>query len=310
MTLPALKKTFYSNGKLLITGEYTVLDGAMALALPTKSGQSLEVQSNTGNAIKWTSFDADGSIWLEVAIRVDDIIKNNQTGTSAEANTLIKILHEAHKANPEILTSGFDITTNLTFPRNWGLGTSSTLINNVAQWFGIDAYALLANTFGGSGYDIACAQNNTPIMYTLVEGEPIVTPVVFNPAYADTIYFVYLNQKQNSRDAIAAYRERRNEVTTIIDNINLLTQQMLAAKDFRSFASALEKHEALMAGVLGIDPVQERLFPEFKGVVKSLGAWGGDFVMVIAEENPTGYFKNKGYETVVGWGEMILTYNK
>jgi len=31
--------SFYSNGKLLITGEYLVLDGAKALALPTKYGQ-------------------------------------------------------------------------------------------------------------------------------------------------------------------------------------------------------------------------------------------------------------------------------
>ena len=27
---------FYSHGKLLITGEYAVLDGAKAIALPTK----------------------------------------------------------------------------------------------------------------------------------------------------------------------------------------------------------------------------------------------------------------------------------
>jgi mevalonate kinase len=27
---------FYSNGKLLLTGEYLVLDGAKSLALPTK----------------------------------------------------------------------------------------------------------------------------------------------------------------------------------------------------------------------------------------------------------------------------------
>ncbi|MDB4497362.1 GHMP kinase, partial [Flavobacteriaceae bacterium] len=28
--------TFYSNGKLLLTGEYLVLEGATALAVPTK----------------------------------------------------------------------------------------------------------------------------------------------------------------------------------------------------------------------------------------------------------------------------------
>jgi hypothetical protein len=38
-----MQKTFYSNGKLLITGEYLILDGAKGLALPTKMGQNLSV---------------------------------------------------------------------------------------------------------------------------------------------------------------------------------------------------------------------------------------------------------------------------
>ena len=31
---------FYSNGKLLITGEYVILDGALSLAVPSLLGQS------------------------------------------------------------------------------------------------------------------------------------------------------------------------------------------------------------------------------------------------------------------------------
>ena len=37
-------QTFYSNGKLLLTGEYLVIDGAKALAIPTQKGQSLSVK--------------------------------------------------------------------------------------------------------------------------------------------------------------------------------------------------------------------------------------------------------------------------
>jgi len=306
MTLPALKKTFYSNGKLFLMGEYTVLDGALAFAVPTKSGQSLEVAALADNIVKWTSLDADGSVWLEVEVSIEDIISNKQSAASAEANTLIKILHEAHTANPEILTSGFEVTTKLTFQRNWGLGTSSTLINNVAQWFGIDAYALLANTFGGSGYDIACAQNDTPIIYRVADGAVEVTPVSFNPDFINNIWFVYLNQKQNSRDAIAAYKQRQFDKQMLVSRIDILVTQLATAQDMQSFASALEKQEALLGGVLGIAPVQEKLFPDFKGIVKSLGAWGGDFVMAVTEENPTEYFKQKGYETVVAWRDMVL----
>jgi mevalonate kinase len=52
-----MKKTFYSNGKLLITGEYLVLDGAKALALPTKFGQNLTVEEGANQEISWTSHD-------------------------------------------------------------------------------------------------------------------------------------------------------------------------------------------------------------------------------------------------------------
>jgi mevalonate kinase len=40
-------QTFYSHGKLLISSEYAVLDGAQALALPTKFGQTLKVESTS-----------------------------------------------------------------------------------------------------------------------------------------------------------------------------------------------------------------------------------------------------------------------
>ncbi|SFQ24941.1 hypothetical protein SAMN05444144_102171 [Flavobacterium akiainvivens] len=288
-------------------GEYTVLDGSAAFALPTKFGQSLEVQNRAGDTLLWKSHDADGTLWLEAEIPVNDIVANNGQSHPEATQMLIKVLHEAHKANPEILANGgFEVVTKLTFPRLWGLGTSSTFIALVAEWFGIDAYELLANTFGGSGYDIACAQHDMAVLYTKTANEPIVETFDFNPPFAHNLYFVYLNKKQNSREAIAAYRERNFDRPALVAQINKLIEALVAAPDLSSFASALEKQEALVGGVLGIAPVQERLFPDFKGVVKSLGAWGGDFILAATEENPTEYFKTKGYDVVVPYGEMIL----
>ena len=66
----------------------------------------------------------------------------------------------------------------------------------MAQWANIDAYILLEMTFGGSGYDIACAQTNSPIIYQLENEIPNFKTVSFNPTFKDQIYFVYLNQKQ------------------------------------------------------------------------------------------------------------------
>jgi hypothetical protein len=76
-------------------------------------------------------------------------------------STLLSILHEGYVLNPSFIKAERDIILlQLSFPKKMGLGTSSTLINNIAQWLQIDAFTLLNNSFGGSGYDIACAQNN------------------------------------------------------------------------------------------------------------------------------------------------------
>ena len=194
-----MKKTLYANGKLFIMGEYTVLDGSDAFALPTRFGQSLEVETNESDTIHWKSFDADGNVWLEASLTLEEIWSRQESnpGVNTAETMLIKVLHEAHKVNPKILTSGFDVATKLTFPRLWGLGTSSTLISLVADWFGIDPYRLLAQTFGGSGYDIACAQQKEPLIFNMNDGNPTVRTVTFSPDFAGKLYFVYLNQKQN-----------------------------------------------------------------------------------------------------------------
>lgn len=303
-----MKQTFYSNGKLLIAGEYTVLDGASAFALPTKWGQYLRVEEGSGNTIKWISKDADGSVWLDLELPFYAIIEKKQDGDIQELKTLIAILHEAHKANPNVLdaSQGFEITTELTFPRHWGLGSSSTLINNIAQWFAIDAFQLLWKSFGGSGYDIACAQNDTPIIYHLENNYPVIKAIEFSPAFIHNLYFIYLNRKQNSRQAIAAYKDKRNNLTGTLTAINNIICKVINAKDLTAFCSALEEQEQIMSKVLEAPTAKETLFPDFKGTIKSLGAWGGDFILAASEDDPAFYFTQKGYDTIIPFDEMIL----
>lgn len=304
-----MKQTFYSNGKLLITGEYLVLDGAKAFALPTKFGQSLEIEESDGNLIHWKSFDSDGSIWFEDSIPFASITRKERFDDAKNIkNTLIEILHEAYLMNPGFINNakGYTITTRLTFPKSWGLGTSSTLINNIAQWLKLDAFELLRTSFGGSGYDVACAQNNMPITYQLVNDKPVIEAVTFNPGFKDKIYFVYLNKKQNSKAAIAAYYGQRGNPAKSIAKINAITEAVINAQTANEFALALQKHEIEMSNVLELETIQEALFPDFEGVIKSLGAWGGDFVMAVSKENPSGYFKSKGFDVVVPYDDMIL----
>ena len=305
-----MKKTFYSNGKLLITGEYLVLDGAKAFALPTKMGQNLIIEEGNNKEIIWKSYDADGSIWFEDTLLFSDISKEINPETESVKGTLTTILHKAFKLNPDFIlnSNGYRITTELGFPKSWGLGTSSTLINNIAQWLQIDAFTLLKNSFGGSGYDIACAQNDTPIIYHLEHGNPIVEKVIFNPEFTQNLYFVYLNKKQSSKTAIAAYNiNKKNNLARTIALNDLITSEVLNAATLQSFATALQKHEVQMSIILETQTIKESVFPDFNGVIKSLGAWGGDFVMAITENNPTAYFTSKGYKTIVPYNEMIVS---
>lgn len=304
-----IKQTFYSNGKLLITGEYVVLDGAKAFALPTKYGQSLMVEAAENHCIYWTSYDSDGSIWFEDVIPFSSIIRKERFDDAKNVkNTLIEILHEAYQMNADFIASskGYRITTELTFPKLWGLGTSSTLINNIAQWLGIDAYALLKRSFGGSGYDIACAQNNLGIVYQLVDEKPIVEIVDFQPDFTAQIFFVYLNQKQNSKNAIASYYNKSSDVQKVLPIIDKITQTVITATNPKEFALALAQHEIELSNILELTTVKEVLFEDFPGVIKSLGAWGGDFVLSISKEDPTAYFKSRGFPVVIPYHEMIL----
>ena len=303
-----MKETFYSNGKLLITGEYLVLDGAKAFALPTKFGQNLAVESGKNKEISWKSFDSDGTIWFDDVILFSDILNKTQFENQTVKNTLIEILHQAYILNPNYLekSDGYVVMTQLTFPRNWGLGTSSTLINNIASWCRIDAFELLQKSFGGSGYDIACAQNNTPITYQLINQKPIVKKVLFDINFKENIYFVYLNKKQNSRNAIESYYKKKNNLDNVIPEINLITDNILNAIDLQNIEIQVHKHEDLISQIVEIPTIKETLFPDFNGTIKSLGAWGGDFVMIISTEKPQKYFQLKGYNTIFSFNDLIL----
>jgi mevalonate kinase len=289
-----------------------VLDRAKALAIPTKYGQSLTVAANTTNTIIWKSYNELDELWFEDEFSVNDsatklrLKAKNYTDISKR---LIQILRAAYDLNSEFLNSkqGYTITTHQNFNRLWGLGTSSTLINNIASWAQVDAYKLLEKTFKGSGYDIACAQHNNPITYQLrFARKPLVETIDFNPNFKSQLYFVYLNEKQNSREGITAYRKKAKVDAETIVNINLITEAMIGCETLSDFENLIVNHEAIISKLIDQKPIKTRLFKDFEGAIKSLGAWGGDFVLVTAKTDPTSYFNSKGFDVVIPYSEMVL----
>lgn len=301
-------ETFYSHGKLLISSEYAVLDGAIALALPTKFGQSLDVESNSDNTIHWKSISNSGNVWFEAEFIIDTTLKISSKNTSNIAVRLVQVLEALQQLNPTLFEAhkGYTLTTTLEFPENWGLGSSSTLINNLAQWAQVDAFKLLELTFGGSGFDIACAQQDTGILFQLDKEKPTVKSVDFSPPFLDALFFVHRNQKQNSRDGIRSYKTLTANQSLDFSELNSLTLDLLNCSDLKNFESLIEQHERYISTLIQQPPLKEALFSDYKGAIKSLGAWGGDFFLATGDPSSIEYFKSKGYKTILPFSEMIL----
>ncbi len=327
---------YYSHGKFLLTGEYLVLKGALALALPLKLGQSLEAEQleTNNNQLHWESWQPEGK-WFSVTLNRENLV-NFSADDPDKAMRLSQILLAVKQLSPRAF-EGNDIkfTTRLDFDPNWGLGSSSTLIANLAQWAKVNPYELLKLTFGGSGYDLACATAEGPIYYQLVnlesalrqaQGpqqvkgvEPVETPtpmveiVDFNPPFAEHLFFVYQGQKQSSSKEIKAFLEKANpiDLQKDIEAVSDISRSVPRCQNLDEFGLLMQCHERIIARCIGQEPVQKR-FPDFEGVLKSLGAWGGDFILAATEwdeKEVKDYFKTFGLEVVFGYNDLVLGNN-
>ena len=295
----------YSNGKVLLTGEYVILDGALSLAAPTKFGQHLKFQENLSNFINWKSKNFDGNIWFECLI-TSDTLKVKSTSSQKISNTLVEIINFIREYNPAFLKNcGSDISTNLTFEKNLGLGSSSTLISNLSKISGVNPYTLNNKIFKGSGYDIACAETISPILYKLDKDQKIINEVSFKPSFNEHIYFVYLNKKQNSILEIEKYNKNKAS-NSIINEISDITSEIVVCNSIDGFNKLIEAHELIISKLISKQTVKDLLFKDFDGYIKSLGAWGGDMIMVTSQIDPSKYFIEKGYSTIFKFKELLV----
>jgi len=302
-----LNKSYYGHGKLLISAEYGVLDGALALALPTRKGQQLTVTTKKGSGISWRSLDWQGDTWYNGEFGwAEDRLTTKQKDPLSQR--LLQLLNLAIGLNPRFLEHElrYDVTTKLEFPENWGLGSSSTLIHNISLWSGTNPYTLLENSFGGSGYDIAAANSASAILYRLTDDGPESETIALDWPFKDSLFFVHLNKKKNSREAIHNYRRQKTLARDFIESLSQLTRQMVSCNKLSIMEELIIAHEQLVAGVLQEKPVKARLFDDYPYAIKSLGGWGGDFVMVVGSPEDQTYFIEKGYRTVIPFDDMVL----
>ena len=301
---------YYAHGKLMLTGEYFVLDGATALAIPTSFGQHLRIKKLSGNnnVLYWMALNSLKQPWLNLAF--DKMTFKCINSESKEANTLSKILHEARLLNPSFLIDGQDtaIETYLEFPNEWGLGSSSTLIYCIATAAGVDGVTLLKNTIGGSGYDVACAGSTSPILYTITNDKSSYEPIPFSPPFQDKLYFAYTGQKQLSSTGIQYYRDTAKRKEDCVKWLNRITESIVQCQSLIKMKQLMEEHETIIAEELSLPKVKDRLFGDYWGAVKSLGAWGGDFVLMTNERSKqefAEYLHSKGMNVYMSYEDIL-----
>jgi mevalonate kinase len=302
-------QSFYASGKLLISGEYLVMLGATALAIPLRFGQHMKITEIPGSEeIIWNLSVLDKP-YFNARYQSSDLslIKDNDTKSALFVQGL---LDSARHLNPAFIDkkTGLRVDCMLGFDIRWGLGSSSSLIYNVAGWAGVDPLELHKMVSKGSGYDVACAGSPSPILFQIRDHNKEITPVKFNPPFSRSISFVYLGHKKDTQTDVELFLNGAGNYEQEIKEISRITMQMADCASFVQFACLIQEHELIMTGILGKPSIKSTLFSDFPGEIKSLGAWGGDFAMVLWPQNTEGlenYFVNKNYPVLYGLKDII-----
>ena len=303
---------FKSNGKFLLTGEYLVLKGATALALPLKFGQSMDVETldKNENLIYWDAYqpsDNGYEDWFSAVFDKTDLSVITSDDIE-KAELLSNILKQLKSLNNDSFSEDKDyrFCCHMDFDPQWGLGSSSTLINNLSEWANVNPYHLLGSTFKGSGYDIACAKARGPIFYEM--NGPNIRPAEFDPNFKDNLFFIYQGHKQNSSNEVKAFLDKKKDFESETKSISEISMILPDLQTLRDFCYFIKVHEEIMAKCLEHKRIKN-YFSDFEGEIKSLGAWGGDFFMAATEwkhEKVKDYFGNKGLNTVFKYKDIVL----
>lgn len=304
---------WHSNGNLIISGEYFVLAGAMALAVPLKSGMTMKIVHSEDNkeAINWTA-NVTGKLWFKAEFNCDslEISASSDNKTTIALQKLLKSIRTIKRDFFSEKGRSYFVTCDIGFNLDWGWGSSATLVANLANYSGIDPFLLNKMVSSGSGYDIAASLSEGPVFYRVSGENREINPARFNPTFKNFIRFVYLGRKQSTASVLGSSITAVKKNTALIPQINHLTEKIATTKDLREFSISITEHEKIISKTLNIKRIKDEYFSDFDGEIKSLGAWGGDCAMIVSETDEayvSGYFEGKGLKTIFGFDEIVKT---
>jgi mevalonate kinase len=302
-------ESFFSHAKLILMGEYAVLHGTNAICLPLKTGQKLEIENNIPGQIHWR-WSFEQNILADITLESESLeIIETKAGNAQWAIDLILYIRQQ---NPAFLKNkGCSLHFINLFPPEWGLGSSSATISSLCRYAVVNPYLVNEQLMGGSGADIACTTAEKWFLYRRSLPEPDIWQIPTEYPFPENTFFIYSGQKQETAGHLKKIaRTDKRSYEAIWPEINKFILRFLAASALPEAFKIIDDHDLLISSQINMQPIGN-LFTDFQGKVKSLGAWGGDFFMVLSQQPPAfvkNYFSIKGYDKVFLWEDFVNAY--
>jgi hypothetical protein len=92
----------------------------------------------------------------------------------------------------------------------------------------------------------------------------------------------------------------------LIHYFSQLTDKILVSENLENFSLIMENHEKTMSNFLKIPTVKEKYFKNAPSFFKSLGAWGGDFILTTKFCDYENYFLHNGFPNFFSYENLIF----
>lgn len=230
--------------------------------------------------------------------------------TDSEDSHLLKVLA---LVDPTFWKPGksYRFETRLEFHRNSGLGSSSTFIELLSRYFKLDPFQVQDKVFGGSGYDVAIAAVQKPLIFWRTENDIHFRQWSLNPELTKDWKVVFLGNKVNSRTSTSQVNDMLDDLAKD-ENYQMQIQKIIEivrdAKELMAVETGIEMYQMFLSQLLGM--VTPYTFfgvkPLPRGVCKWLGAWGGDMLLVNSVVWDAYYSLWNGCE-VKNWNDLVIS---
>jgi len=308
-------RSYFATGKVMLTGEYLVMNGFDCIALPSKLGQwmhvwDFETPQGSPDFIIYQAKDINDNVWFETKIILPNFeIMDPAQVENIQVDRLVGILK---MADVEFWQEGksYRIETQLEFERVWGLGSSSTLVKLFADFLHLDPLNIQFEIFGGSGYDVAIAQLQKPMVYSLTPDNSNWKYWKLDKSLTENWHVVFYGEKMDSRSSVSAVQDALNDIAEddfYTAQFDKILEMSKSATDIISLESSLEMYQMLLAQALFMPTTYDLLGikPVNKGLCKWLGAWGGDMILInqaILDAYPRAF---ENFNTVK-WNDLVI----